>query len=149
MRRGNLFFAVFLLLVSLLILRATWTYSFKAKLFPLITLLTVLILLVIQIIREFSTLKEKGTGERRKKESFDHKHLTLWAWMLGTVLMLWVLGFMGTVVLLPFLYLRFQRESWLLSITLSLGCGVFFYTLFDLLLKMTLYPGLILPGVFG
>jgi len=149
MRRGNLFFAVFLLLVSLLILRATWTYPFKAKLFPLITLLPVLILLMIQIIREIYALKEKGAAEGRKKESFDTKHLTLWSWMVGTVVMLWVLGFMGTVVLLPFLYLRFQRESWLLSITLSLGCGVFFYTLFDLFLKMTLYPGLILPGVFG
>jgi hypothetical protein len=94
-------------------------------------------------------LKEKGAGERRKKESLDRKRFIIWAWMLGTGLMLWVLGFMGTVVLLPFLYLRFQRESWLLSITLSLGCGIFFYTLFDLLLRMTLYPGLILPGVFG
>ena len=149
MRRGNLFFAVFLLLVSLLILRATWTYPFKAKLFPLITLLPVLILLMIQIIRDISALKEKRTAEGKKKESFDTKHLTIWSWMVGTALMLWVLGFMGTVVLLPFLYLRFQRESWLLSITLSLGCGVFFYVLFDLFLRMTLYPGLILPGVFG
>jgi len=149
MRRGKLFFAVFLLLVSLLILRATLTYPFKAKLFPLITLLPVLILLMIQIIREISALKEKGVAEGRKNESFDTKYLTIWSWMVGTALMLWVLGFMGTVLLLPFLYLRNQRESWLLSITLSLGCGVFFYVLFDLFLRMTLYPGLILPGVFG
>ena len=44
---------------------------------------------------------------------------------MGTVLMLWVLGFMGTVIFLPFLYLRFERESWLLSITLSLGADYF------------------------
>ena len=149
MRRGNLFFAVFLLLVSLLILRATLTYPFKAKLFPLITLLTVLILLMIQIIREISALKEKGVAEGRKNESFDTKYLTIWSWMVGTALMLWVLGFMGTVVLLPFLYLRFQRESWLLSITLSLGCGVFFYGLFGYLLRMPLYPGMIFENIFG
>jgi predicted branched-subunit amino acid permease len=63
--------------------------------------------------------------------------------------MLWVLGFMGTVILLPFLYLRFHRESWLISITLPLGCGVFFYTLFGLALSMPLYPGILFSKYFG
>jgi hypothetical protein len=63
--------------------------------------------------------------------------------------MLWVLGFMGTVILLPFLYLRFHRESWLISITLPLGCGFFFYTLFGLALSMPLYPGILFSKYFG
>jgi hypothetical protein len=149
MRRGNLFFAILLLLISILILKATLSYPFKAKLFPLIVLVPVLILLIIQIIREVFTLREKGVTEEKKGGDFSTKHLTIWIWMAGAVLMLWVLGFMGTVIFLPFLYLRFQKESWLFSITLSLGCGVFFYGLFDLGLKMPLYPGLILPIIFG
>ena len=149
MRRGNLIFTIALLLVSILLLRATLPYPFKAKLFPLIILITVLILLVIQIFREAFALREKGAAEGKKGDSFRSKHLTILFWMVGTVLMLWVLGFMGTVILLPFLYLRFEKESWLLSITLSLGCGVFFYGLFGYLLRMPLYPGMILEKFFS
>jgi small-conductance mechanosensitive channel len=149
MRRGNLIFTIALLLVSILLLRATLPYPFKAKLFPLIILITVLILLIIQIVREVVALRVKGATEKKRANSFRSKHLTILFWMVGTVLMLWVLGFMGTVILLPFLYLRFEKESWLLSITLSLGCGVFFYGLFGYLLKMPLYPGMILERVLG
>jgi len=61
------------------------------------------------------------------------------------LVMLWMIGFMGTVVLLPFLYLRFNKESWFISVTLPLGCGVFFYVLFGLALDMPLYPGIVYP----
>lgn len=149
MRRGNLIFTIALFLVSILLLRATLPYPFKAKLFPLIILITVLILLMIQIIREVFALREKGATEGEKGDGFRAKHLTILIWMAGTVLMLWVLGFMGTVILLPFLYLRFEKESWLLSITLSLGCGVFFYGLFGYFLKMPLYPGMVFEKILG
>ena len=50
MKRGTLIFAVVLFLVSLLLLKATLPYPFKAKIFPLIILITILILLMIQMI---------------------------------------------------------------------------------------------------
>jgi len=149
MKKGNLIFTVALFGVSLLLLKATLVYSFKAKIFPLITLFIILVLLMIQIVREVLAYREKGATEEDKGDSLRPKLLPIWIWMVGTVLMLWVLGFMGTVILLPFLYLRFKKESWLLSITLSLGCGIFFYGLFGYLLNMPLYPGMILENFFG
>lgn len=149
MRRGSVIFTIALLLVSLLLLRATLPYPFKAKLFPLIILSTILLLLMVQMGREIAALRGKGATEGEKGDGFRSKHLTILFWIVGTVLMLWILGFMGTVILLPFLYLRFERESWLLSITLSLGCGIFFYGLFGYLLKMPLYPGMIFERIFG
>jgi len=149
MRRGNLLFTAALFLVSLLLLKATLAYPFKAKLFPLIVLTTVLVLFVIQMIRESLACREKGAPESGRGDRLQAKHLIIAAWLAATVLMLWVLGFMGTVILLPFFYLRLEKESWLLSVTLSLGCGVFFYGLFGILLKLPLYPGMILPRVFG
>jgi len=149
MRRGSLIFTVALFLVSVLLLKATLAYSFKAKLFPLITLAVVIILLMIQILKEVLVVfKEKGVTGGGTADSFNIKHLTVLVWMVGTVFMFWVLGFMGTVIFLPFLYLRFQRESWLVSITLPVGCGLFFYGLFGLGLKMPLCPGLILSMIF-
>lgn len=149
MRRGSFIFTLALFAVSVFLLTATLAYPFKAKLFPLIILATVLTLIIIQIFREVFVLRKKSHAEREKEGSNRTKLLTVWVWMAGTVLMLWVVGFMGTVILLPFLYLRFERESWLLSINLALGCGVFFYGLFGFLLKMPLYPGVIIQKFFS
>ncbi len=113
MSHGNRIFAFFLLLVVILFLIPTMAYTFKAKVFPLIALLAASILLVIQISREFLPKpKEKKTAQEEEAEGFGRKHLAMGAWMVGTPLMVWILGFMGTVIMLPFLYLRFQREGW-------------------------------------
>ena len=148
MKRDSLIFAVILLLVTVILLKVTMAYPLRSKLFPLIALITILILLIIQIVREAFALKEKESAEKIKAKTFHFKHLAIWGWLVSTLIMLWVLGFMGTVVLFPFLYLRFYRESWLISITLPLGCGVFFYTLFGLALSMPLYPGILFPKFF-
>jgi hypothetical protein len=149
MKRDSLIFAVILLLITIILLKVTMAYPLRSKLFPLIALVTILILLIIQIVREALALKEKESAEKIKAKTFHSKNLAIWGWLVTTLIMLWVLGFMGTVVLLPFLYLRFCRESWLISITLPLGCGVFFYTLFGLALSMPLYPGIFFSKFFG
>ncbi len=146
MIQGSLIFAIALLLISILTLIVTFAYPFKAKLFPLIVLVPVLILLIIQIFRE--VFASKGKEAEIKERHFTAKHINIFIWMLATMLMLLTLGFIGTVIFLPFLYLRFQKESWTLSISLALGCGIFFYGLFNLALKMPLYQGLIIPIIF-
>jgi hypothetical protein len=60
MKRDSLIFAVILLLITIILLKATMAYPLRSKLFPLIALATVLILLIIQIFREVSGLKEKN-----------------------------------------------------------------------------------------
>ena len=121
MRRDNFLFTVALFLVSLLLLKATLAYPFKAKLFPLIVLATVLVLLMVQMIREFLALRAKGATEGGKGDRFHAKHLTIATWLAVTVLLLWVLGFMGTVILLPFLYLRFEKENLRSQVRLQQG----------------------------
>ena len=149
MSHGNRIFAFFLLFVVILFLIPTLAYTFKAKVFPLMALFAALILLVIQISREFLVkAKEKETAHEEESEGFGRKHLAMGAWLVGTPLMVWILGFMGTVILLPFLYLRFQREGWLVTILVTLGCGISFYFFFGFSLNMPLYPGLIYLKIF-
>lgn len=148
MKQGSLIFAIILLFIALGLVIATMAYPIRSKLFPLIALGTAVILLVVQIYREFSTGKERGTPEEKREKASRSKHLAIWAWLAGTLVMLWIFGFMGTVILLPFLYLRSHKESWLISISLPLGCGIFFYVLFGLALSMPLYPGILLSRIF-
>ena len=150
MSHGNRIFAFFLLLVVILFFIPTMTYTFKAMVFPLIALFTASILLIIQIIQEFLPKpKEKETDKEEESNGFGRKHLAIGAWMVGTPLMLWILGFMSTVILLPFLYLRLQREGWPVTILVSAGCAITFYFFFGFALKMPLYPGWIYLKIFG
>ena len=148
MKRGSLILAVILLTMTVGLVIVTMGYPLRSKLFPLIALGTALILLVIQVFREVSALKQKASSEKKEDRNLRSKQRTIWAWLVGTLIMLWILGFMGTVVLLPFLYLRFHKEGWLISVTLPLGCGIFFYVLFGLALHMPLYPGVLYPSFF-
>jgi hypothetical protein len=153
MKKGSLIFAVALLLITIGLVIPTMSYPFKSRLFPSIALFTILVLLVAQIIKEISALKQAGSREEPSEEegaSRGHwsKHFAIWAWLTGTLIMLWVFGFMGTVLLLPFLYLRSHKESWLLSVALSMGCGIFFYALFGWALTMPLYPGILFSRFF-
>ena len=150
MYRGSRIFPFFLLLVVILFLIPTLGYTFKAKVFPMIAILAASILLVIQIGREFLLKpEEEKTAQEKKVEGFGRKHLAVGVWMVGTPLMVWLLGFMGTVILLPFLYLRFQKEGWLLTILVTLGCGICFYFFFGFSLNMPLYPGWIYLKFFA
>lgn len=150
MKKGSVVFAVVLFLIVGALLIPTFAYPPKSRLFPLIALFTILCLLVIQIIREVSDLKGVSRQAVKREGAIDlpSKHAAIWAWLAGTLIMLWIFGFMGTVFLLPFLYFRSHKEGWLVSITLPLGCGVFFYTLFGWALGMPLYPGMLFSRFF-
>ncbi len=146
---GSFIFGTSLFMISIFLLIETIFYPFKARLFPLLTLIPVLFLLIIQLVGEIPSLKDRKSLGRDLKNHFSTQHLVIGIWMACTLLMMWIIGFMGTVLLLPFLYLRFQRESWRFSIGMSLGSGIFFYLLFDLALNMPLYPGLFFLKYFA
>jgi hypothetical protein len=148
MKRGSLIFAVVLLLITIGLVVVSMDYPLRSKLFPLIALSVALVLLVIQIFHEFSALKQKDSGVDGEVKKLSSEHWLIWVWLAGTLMLLWIFGFMGTVVLLPFLYLRYHHESWLISLTVPLGCGIFFYTLFGLALDMPLYPGVLFAKIF-
>jgi hypothetical protein len=147
--RSSLLFGLFLFLASILFLLATLAYPPKAKLFPLVTLTFLIILLVIQIAREVLPAREKENVKKATAGNVGPRYIAIWAWIGATLVILWIVGFVGMVILLPFLYLRSVKESWLLSVTLPLGCGIFFYGLFGLILRMPLYPGFAFEKIFG
>jgi hypothetical protein len=149
MLRGSTLFTFFLTIVSIVLLIVTLNLPFKAKLFPMIAILTAVGLLAVQVLIDNLASREKAPARTRKGKTLGRKHLFIGLWMAASFLMLWIIGFMGAVVFLPFLYLRLHKETWLLSITLSLGCGAFFYLLFGLVVKMPLYPGILGEKIWG
>ena len=148
--KGRLIFAVALLVVFILFLVATLSFrSMRDRTFPLIAIIPALILLVSQILKEILSLRrEKGSmGEETKERS--RRYLGVGIWMALTLVMFWLIGFLGTTLLLPFIYLRYNQEGWFLSIALPLGCGIFFYTLFSLALGLSVYQGFLFSNILG
>jgi hypothetical protein len=71
------------------------------------------------------------------------KQLSGIAWLGVLLAMIFVLGFMITVPLFVFLFLRLHGKiTWLLSVALAIGAVLFVEIIFRRLLDYTLYPGL-------
>ncbi len=149
----DLIFSLIILIVVVWALIVSFRYPVKAMIFPVIALLFAFVLLCTVIIRNIFNLDSKHKPDEAKnegkEEEFTIRHLGMGLWMVGIPLMLWLIGFMGTVILFPFLYLRFMKESWLLSIVLPLSCWIFFYVLFGLILSLPLYPGMLAAKILG
>lgn len=147
---GRLIFAIVLFIVLILFLIATLNFdSMRDKLFPLIAIITALILLSYQILKEvFIFKREKGPAEEKAKD-LSRRYLGVGIWMAITLVMFWLIGFLGTAVLLPFIYLTYHHERWWLSIGLPFGCGIFFYTIFSLALGLQLYKGLLFSNILS
>ena len=103
-------FNIGILFVLVLALRAALTYSFKAKVFPLISIGVAMVLLIVQVVIENRQTRDSAAGVSQEKEKpgteariLRRDTLAVWAWIGTSALMLWILGFMGTVVFLPFL----------------------------------------------
>ncbi|AFP30302.1 tripartite tricarboxylate transporter TctB family protein [Marinobacter sp. BSs20148] len=72
------------------------------------------------------------------------KQLWGFGWLSLLLLMIYLLGFMVTVVLYVFLFLRFHgRFSYLLSTAIAVGSVAFVYLIFRRLLEYSLFPGIL------
>ena len=72
------------------------------------------------------------------------KQLWGFGWLSLLLLMIYLLGFMVTVALYIFLFLRFHgRFSYLLSTAIAVGSVAFVYLIFRRLLEYSLFPGIL------
>jgi hypothetical protein len=78
------------------------------------------------------------TREERRKER------TIFAWFLGGVVLVFLVGFLVAIPLFLFLFLRLHaRESWAISVVLPLCVGAIVYGGFVYVLRVPLEGGLL------
>lgn len=148
--KGGLIFAVAVFGVLILLLITALGYPSKAAIFPIMTISVALIVLVSHILpREILAVRRKAVGtELTEAGETANRFPAVMTWLVLTLLMLWLLGFLPTVLLLPLLYLMHNREKSSLCIGLPLACAIFFYVIFSLTLKMVFYKGLLFSLMF-
>jgi len=126
----------------------------QARLYPWAIGIPMVILALVQVILDLRGYRAKETLDgapvdfqftQTIEPALARKRaITMFSWLLGFFLLVWLLGFEYGIPLMVFGYLKFQsNESWVLSIILTVLAFVFFWLLFVKLLTLPFPQGLI------
>jgi len=126
----------------------------QARLYPWAIGIPMLILALVQVILDLRGYKAKETSDgapvdfqftKTIEPAVARKRaITMFSWLFGFFLLVWLLGFEYGIPLMVFGYLKFQsNETWFLSIILTVLAFVAFWILFVKLLTLPFPQGLI------
>jgi len=156
MRKGRLLFCVFLIAVAAYAIFAATGWSFKTRLFPLSVSIPLLVLATLQLLLMMLGKEEVNDGAAMDvdfstdvpPEVARGRVINIFCWIVGFIVLVYLLGFPWTVPLFIFVYLMFQSDvGWLQSIiftAMTWGC---FYLLFQSLVHIQFEPGVIQTGL--
>ena len=156
MRKGRLLFCVFLIAVAAYAIFAATGWSFKTRLFPLSVSIPLLVLATIQLLLMILGKEETNDGAAMDVDfSTDvpaeialGRVINIFCWIVGFILLVYLLGFPWTVPLFIFVYLKFQSDvSWLYTIVVTAVTWGCFYLLFQSLVHIQFEPGVIQTGL--
>jgi hypothetical protein len=142
-----IFFCVFVYLAQ--------DWRMQARLYPWAIGIPMLILAIVQVILDLKGIKAKQSSDATPMDyqfskvtdpvTARKRTITMFSWLVGFFFGIWLLGFPIAIALMMFTYLKFQgRESWVLSIALTVIAWFFFWGLFVKLLTLPFPEGLII-----
>lgn len=144
--RPNLVAAVVLLAVSVTLLVLAQSFGRSSGMFPRFIGWIFVLLCTAELLVQL-----KNTFVDRVPFSINppalKKDLVALGWLVALLILLFVLGFMVTVPLFIFVFLRLHaRQSVMRCAAIAAGAIGFVYLIFVLLLEYALYPGLVFGG---
>jgi hypothetical protein len=126
-------------------------WRLQARLYPYAIGIPMIILALVQVILDLKGVVRKQTDAAPVDFQFSQnldpavakkRTINIFAWILAFFVGIYLLGFSITIPLLVFTYLKFQSgEKWGISIILTVGAWVVFYTLFVKLLVLPFPDG--------
>jgi len=132
-------------------------WRMQARLYPYAIGIPMLFCAIIQFILDLKGVKAKESSDGTpmdfqfavqtdvSPEQVKQRTITMFTWLFGFFLMIWLLGYVIAIPVMVFSYLKFHsNESWLLSTTLTVIAFVFFYSLFVKLLTLPFPEGLLI-----
>ena len=149
---GALAFNTFVLVFFGYMVWEAWAWDPQARLFPWVIGIPMLFLAAGHLVVEFrGGQKQKVEGSRPVDIEFAKgidpvvarsRTLASFAWIIGFLVSIWLLGFSISTALVVFLYLKVQaREGLVLSLILTCGAWLLYYVLFERVLKLPFEDG--------
>jgi hypothetical protein len=126
----------------------------QARLYPWTIGIPMLVLAVVQLILDLKGVERKQPTDATPMDFQFQKTVdpalarrrtfTIFGWLFGFYISIYLLGFSITIPLMVFTYLKIQsKERWQISITLTAIAWLFFHFLFVRLLTLPFPDGLI------
>jgi len=150
MRRGRVLFGLFLIVVGAYAVHSALGWSFKTALFPLSVSILLIILTAAQLLLDLFGKAETAGGPAIDLElAADvppdvarRRVIGIFFWVVGFILLVFLLGFPIAVPLFMLCYLRLQsHESWWLSLSLTALAWGFFNGVFERLIHLRFEEG--------
>ena len=151
--RGIAYFplAIMALMIVVIILSVLMEHP-ASKLLPLIIGGAVFVLAGIVLrseIRASHRSSETASGREAAAEKGTAvswgRYLVAGAWIVGFFLVIYLLGFMIAIPLFIFAYMKSHGTRWLTTVIFTILAPLLIYGVFELLLNVDLYRGILLP----
>lgn len=124
--------------------------SLKTKLMPLILSCIIFVLTTVQLIKEVLASRQAGIEKGVKDQNIDEEaqsslfqNVVIFAWLTGMALSIYLVGFLISIPLFVFSFLKSNGYGWLISAAHAAAAVIVAYVLFIFALQAELYPGII------
>jgi hypothetical protein len=145
---------LFTVCVIVLLALALWqsrNFGVRAGLFPWVIGTPTLLLALFQLARDFKRREKVSASQSTWETALQvspavatRRTWTILGWTVGFFMAIWLLGFSYAVPLTMVLYLKLAgREKWPITAVMAFGMWVFFYLLFERMLRVPFPDGLI------
>lgn len=150
-RKDSLFYLILLIGLAAAFV-TTLGYPSRARLFPIIVISLCGVFVLWALMKMFiARHKASSLNEYRQKneetlkpdEGYRRQFFFAFAWIGAFVLLLWLLGFVVSLPLVVFAYIKTYEEGWRLAIISTIIMFLIVYVVFAVLLKIPLYEGLL------
>ncbi len=148
---GDIVIGALIVLISAFAVFEARGWQLYARLFPWGIGFPLLALAFTQLVLDLLETREKA-GHTIPSDVVDdvsiavarHRTISMSAWILGSFLAIWLLGFSIAVPLFTFVYLKIEsREDWWLAILLAAVAWGFLFGLFDQVLHLPFPQGMV------
>jgi hypothetical protein len=121
----------------------SWPY--ETGLFPRATGYTIILVAIVSLfleIRRKMRQTENAGAPPVIEADLAKKALVSFGWLAGFIAGIWILGYVLASLLYVFFYMKVKgKQSWLITILITVGAYVFMWSIFGLLLGIKWFPG--------
>ena len=164
--KTRIFFDLFLMAFFIAVIIASYQYNAKARMMPLVIAFPCLAMLAYNLISDLRTKKETKiisledemflktmekvhaeVMEEKKEKKTDREEviglLKSGAWIIMYCLMLYLFGFLITIPVYTIIFMRYNDDGWVVTLSTAFGLWLTIYLVFTVLAKISLYDALI------
>jgi len=143
--KGSTYFLILILAVTGFVIISSLTMkAFSSKLLPLVIGGATFILAALQLAKELKNAKTLAEGEMTATGPVWRGYLIAGVWIGGFFFSIYLLGFMIAIAWFILVYMKKHGTSWLTSMIYAGATTAAVYGLFEYLMKVELYRGIVL-----